>query len=334
MSALIDQYDGAFFDLDGVIYLGAQAIDGAADTMAELRRRGVSLMYVTNNAARSAQTVVDQLVDHGMGADMDTVLTSGQVAAANLADELPPHARILVAGSAALAELMTAAGFAVVESADDDPVAVIQGYEPKLRWPMLDEACLAIQRGARWYATNDDHSRPTERGLIPGMGGMIASIALAVGGEPEIFGKPYRPMLDVARARTGATQPIFVGDRLDTDVLGANNAAIDSLMVLSGSHGKAELLEADAAHRPTFIGPDVSALLAAPRRAAVDGFQSHCAAAHAWLDGHTVMTSAVPTTLDEQVDAAWAVLTLIWACRDAGKAVDATAVLEELNLVR
>jgi len=333
MTALIDAYDGAFFDLDGVIYLGSRVVDGAPATMAELGRRGTRIMYVTNNAARSAQTVVDHLTSLGLDASLDNVLTSAQVAAAHLKRELPQGARILVAGSSNLAGLMAEAGLTVVESADDDPVAVIQGYNPNLTWSTLDEACLAIQRGARWFATNDDASRPVDRGLVPGAGGMIAAIATALGGAPETFGKPFRPMLDVARARTGATRPIFVGDRLDTDVLGANRAGLDSLLVFSGAHGKSDLVAADADYRPTFIGADVGALLAPPRIATADDGTVACGGVVASVGDTGVMLSCVPQTLDGQLDAVWAVARLVWARADAGEATNAARALASLALV-
>ena len=103
---------------------------------------------------------------------------------------------------------------------------------------------LAVQRGARWYATNDDVSRPTDRGLLPGAGAAIAVVAATVGGRPTIFGKPFLPMLAEASRRTGASHALFVGDRIDTDIVGAANAGMDSLMVFTGAHGKADLLAA------------------------------------------------------------------------------------------
>ena len=334
MTALIDDYDGAFFDLDGVIYISAHAVDGAVDAMAALVARGVRVLYVTNNAARDAQTVIDQLTSLGFAADADTVLTSAQVGAAELARALPSGAKVLVAGSRNLVDLVAAAGLAPVFSADDEPVAVIQGYDPTLTWPMLDEVCLALQRGARWYATNGDLSRPTDRGLVPGVGGMIAAVAAAVGGEPITFGKPFRPMLDEAVRRSGASRPIFVGDRLDTDVVGANRAGLDSLLVFSGAHGKAELVLADASHRPTFIGADVRALLEPPRVAQVSEEASRCGAATATIADGEVRLSSVPPTRAGQLDAVWAVATLAWRQADAGHPVATRAALAPLTLVR
>ena len=334
MSALIGGYDGAFFDLDGVIYVGPQAVEGAADALAALVARGVHLMYVTNNAARDVHTVIDHLTSLGFPADASTVLTSAQVGAVELARALPSGAKVLVAGSRNLVDLIAAAGLTPVASADDDPIAVIQGYDPTMGWPLLDEACLAIQRGARWYATNDDQSRPTERGLVLGVGAMIAAIATMVGGEPATFGKPFRPMLDEAVRRSGASRPIFVGDRLDTDVIGANRAGIDSLLVFSGAHGKADLVAADPAHRPTFIGADVRALLEPARVARLTDASSSCGDVTATLRAGEVELSAVPQALAGQLDALWAVATLAWRQADAGRPIDFGRALTALPAVQ
>lgn len=330
MTALIDGYDAAFFDLDGVIYLGPLAVEGATSALGEVQRRGKRVMFVTNNAARAAQVVIDQLTTLGFHADADNVLTSAQVATARMARELPAGAKVLVAGSRSLADLVAEAGLVPVETAAEGPDAVVQGYDPAMTWPRLDEAALAIQAGARWYATNNDASRPTERGLVPGAGGAIAVVGLTVGGAPTIFGKPFRPMLDEAVLRTGATRPVFVGDRIDTDIVGAAGAGIDSLLVFTGAHGKADLVAAGPGERPTHIGADVRALLEPPREVLVDGPVATCRAQRAEAADGRVVLDGVPGSLAEQLDALWAVAALAW--RDPS--LDAAAALAALELVR
>jgi len=328
---LIDGYDAALFDLDGVLYLGPQPVPGAVAALQELDRSKVPVLYVTNNAAREAHVVIDQLRSLGYAADEHNVLTSAQVAAAALAEELPAGAKVLCAGSPNLAALLERAGFEVVYSATDAPDAAIQGYHPKLDWRMLDEVALAIQGGAAWYATNDDASRPTERGLVPGVGGAISVIQLVVGGEPTIFGKPHRPMLREAIRRSAASRPIFVGDRLDTDISGANGAGIDSLLVFTGAHGKFDLVHAAPELRPTHIGAGVSALLAEPRPLSVDGTLAECRGQVVVAeDGRAVLTSPVPQTEEAQLDALWATAQLAWS----RPGLDCAAVLEALTLVR
>lgn len=329
MSALLDRYDAVLFDLDGVIYLGPDPVEGAAQALAEVRRRGTRVMYVTNNAARPAQVVIDQLRGLGFAADADSVLTSAQVAAAMLPKELPAGAKVLVCGSANLAALLEQVGFRVVPSADDHPDAVIQGYDPDLSWRRLDEATLAVQAGARWFATNDDASRPTERGLVPGVGGQIAVIATALGGEPTTFGKPFRPMLDEAVRRTNAVRPIFVGDRLDTDIEGANAAGMDSLLVFSGAHGKFDLVTASSDAQPSCIGADVRALLEPARVATVTPGRAECAGQVAVVRGSRMELEQVPSGVSQQLDALWAIAQLAWL----DPSLDTADALSQLDAV-
>lgn len=312
MVALIDGYDAALFDLDGVVYLGPDPVPGVPAALAQLGRV-TRLMYVTNNAARPAATVVDQLRRLGIDAGLEQVLTSAQVASTALVDELPAGAKVLVCGSDSLASLFSDAGFAIVTSADDQPAAVIQGYFPTLNWALLEEAALAVQNGAAWYATNSDATRPTDRGLVPGAGAAIAVLSTVLQRQPTIFGKPYRPMMTEAIKRTQAERPIFVGDRLDTDIEGAVNAGIDSLMVFSGAHGKKDLVAAGVQAQPSYIGADVSALLRPPRIAAVEPDRARCGAQSATVDDGAIRLLTRPQGVEEQLDALWAITQLAWA---------------------
>lgn len=327
---LVDSYDAVYFDLDGVIYLGDHAVEGAVEAIASLRALGKPVMFVTNNAARSAQTVVDHLLRLGFEATLDDVLTSAQVAVRFIAKDLPAGARVLVSGSQNLVDLIAGEGFVPVHSADDQPVAVVQGYDPQMTWPRLDEAALAIQRGARWYATNNDGSRPTDRGLVPGAGGAIAAVAAAVGGEPTVFGKPYLPMLAEAARRTGAKRPLFVGDRIDTDIAGAANAGMDSLMVFTGAHGKADLVAAGPGERPTHVGPDLSALLQPARAVQHTPGRARCGAQVVEVTGQSLRLDRRPRSQPEQFDALMAIAWLAWA----NPGVRADGVLDELDQVR
>lgn len=328
---LIDGYDAALFDLDGVLYLGPQPVPGAVAALQALDAEEIRVLYVTNNAAREARVVIDQLRSLGYSADDHNVLTSAQVAAAGLAEQLPAGATVLCAGSPNLAGLLERAGFEVVYSAADKPVAVIQGYHPKMDWRVLDEVCLAIQGGARWYATNDDASRPTDRGLVPGVGGAVSVVRLVVGGEPIVFGKPHQPMLREAIRRAAATRPIFVGDRLDTDISGANGAGIDSLLVFTGAHGKEDLVQASPERRPTHIGAGVSALLAPVRPLSLSADRAECRGQVVTADqGRAVLAGPVPPGAEEQLDVLWAVAQLAWN----QPKLDCRALLESLTLVR
>ncbi|MDF1488035.1 HAD-IIA family hydrolase [Tessaracoccus caeni] len=329
MSALAESYDAALFDLDGVVYLGPYAIEGVPDALAELRATGVRLGFVTNNAARTPATVAEHLRELGIDASETDVVNSTQATLRLLRQDLPHGARILAVGTEALVEQLQGAGFTVVTSRHDEPVAVVQGYHPAIEWRQLDDAALAIQAGAQWYATNPDFTRPGPEGLVPGCGAQVGVIQLCVTVTPKMAGKPFRPLLDETVARLEAAHPLFVGDRLDTDILGAHNVGMDSLFVFTGAHGKADLASAAPDHRPTFIGSSVAALLQPAREVSVmAGFATCRGHAVDALSG-VVHAQSVPDDLEGQLDVLWAGLNLAWS-----EGADVGPLLERLDLVR
>ena len=326
---IIAEHDVAFFDLDGVIYLGPIAVPGAVQGIADVRASGARVMFVTNNAARSADAVAEHLTELGFAAGSDDLITSAQVAVEVLAEQLPAGSLLLVTGTKNLVELARSAGFRTTETADDDPDAVLQGYNPGIEWRLLDEASIAVQRGATWYGTNDDLNRPTDRGLVPGLGAQLAVVASTVRQQPIVFGKPHAPMLDFAVKHTGAQRPIFVGDRIDTDIMGGNRAGMPTLLVFTGAHGKRDLLEAGPGDRPTFIGADLRALLEPARVATQDGDAWRCGAATAQLrDGSLVMDGPLDAEA-AQLDALWALANLVWTT--GADATEALGLLDQLR---
>ena len=265
MKAVIDAYDTAVFDLDGVIYLGEVAVPGVAEAITALRERGVRVGFVTNNAARSPQVVADHLQDLGIDATPDDVVTSAQAVARLMSIRFAAGSPVLVAGTPALEAEIRAVGLTPVASSKDHPVAVVVGYAPQLRWSDLNDACFAVQAGAVWYGCNPDRTRPQVEGQAIGLGAMLDTMRVTMPEqEPILAGKPRRPLLDETLRRLGATHPIFVGDRLDTDIEGAHVVGIDSLFVLSGSHGSEDLLAAPPERRPTYMAADISGLLHPP----------------------------------------------------------------------
>jgi HAD superfamily hydrolase (TIGR01450 family) len=261
VTALVDGYDLVILDLDGVVYLGPEPVPGAVEAVNRLRARGTALVYATNNAARRPDEVAAVLTGLGIPATADEVLTSPQAAAALLADRLPAGAPVLIVGTDALAAEVAGAGLAPVSSADDKPVAVVQGYGPNVGWPELAEACVAVRGGAWWVATNADRTLPSARGPLPGNGSLIAALATALDRQPDdVVGKPAPTLFERAAQRTGAGRPLVVGDRLDTDIEGAVRARMDSLLVLTGVTRPADLLAAPPHRRPTHIGADLTAL--------------------------------------------------------------------------
>lgn len=329
MTALVGGYDAALFDLDGVIYLGPVAIEGVPESLARLRDLGTQIGFVTNNAARTPQAVAEHLVELGMQADVSDVVNSTQATIRMLAQDLPSGSKLLVVGTEALSEQLAGGGFTPVRTLEEQPIAVVQGYHPDLDWKLLELGAIAIQQGAAWYATNPDMTRPTERGILPGCGAQVAVVRACVDIDPKIAGKPFRPLLDETVLRLGAERPIFVGDRTDTDIMGANTVGMDSLFVFTGAHGKYDLAVAEPIGRPTHISYDVAGLLEPARDLQVETAAVTCRGQRVEvLDGQARLVTT-PEGVEEQLDALWAALHVIWHM-----GFDSHAVLEQLELVR
>ncbi len=259
---LAREYDVALLDLDGVVYLGPDAVPHAPDALESAREAGMRLAFVTNNAARTPAAVARHLSELGISAEPDEVVTSAQAAAHVLADRLPSGARVLVLGDDGLFEALRERGLEPVLSAEDAPAAVVQGYSPTLGWRQLAEGAVAINRGLPWVATNLDRTVPSARGPLPGNGSMVAALQHATGHDPDIAtGKPDPTMHLESVERTGAKRPLIVGDRLDTDIEGAVRAECASLLVFTGVTTAADLLAAPESRRPTYLGLDLRALL-------------------------------------------------------------------------
>ncbi len=260
---LVDRYDAVLLDLDGVVYLGEEPVPGAVEAIARLRSAGVPVGYVTNNASRGAGEVAALLNKLGIAAVAAEVVTAAQASARLLAERFPPGTPVLVVGSDALRAEVELAELVPVREAGTAE-AVVQGYGPQVGWADLAEASVAIRAGALWVATNTDKTLPSPRGPLPGNGSLVAALATALGRQPDVVvGKPEPTLLWSAAKSRGAQRPLFVGDRLDTDILGAHRAGFDSLLVLTGVSTAAEAELAPAAERPTYVGGDLGALFAA-----------------------------------------------------------------------
>jgi HAD superfamily hydrolase (TIGR01450 family) len=246
-------YDCLFVDLDGVVYRGPHAVAHAVDALNAFAGR---VVYVTNNASRTPQTVAGQLSSYGLRVVPGDVVTSAQAAAAHLAGLVPAGSRVLVTGGDGLVQAVKAHGLQVVPSADEAE-AVVQGYSPSLAWKDLAEASYALARDIPWVASNTDMSVPTARGIAPGNGTLVAAVAAATGRKPVVTGKPHEPIMELARSRAGAARPLVIGDRLDTDIAAARAAAMDSLLVLTGVNSWRDLLTLSPEQLPTFVAPDL-----------------------------------------------------------------------------
>lgn len=312
MTSLARQHDCLLLDLDGTVFRGHAPTEGAVQTLADV---GCRSLFVTNNATRSAAEVAEHLRQLGFTASPDDVVTSAQSAARMLSRELPAAAKVLVVGTEALAGEVTAVGLTPVHSFADQPVAVIQGLSQTIGWPELAEAALAIRAGAYWVATNIDATLPTERGLLPGNGSLVAALRTATGAQPQVAGKPAPVLMYDALARGEFATPLVVGDRLDTDIAGANAAELPSLMVLTGVNNARDAVFAIPQERPTHVGLDLRSLLANAETLAV-------AAQPAWKTevdaGAVTVTATGQESGDDGLSVVRAVARAIWDAPAAG----------------
>ncbi|MCV7229466.1 HAD-IIA family hydrolase [Mycolicibacterium komossense] len=257
MTSFVQQFDCLLLDLDGTVFRGHEPTEGAVDSLSDLPIRA---LFVTNNASRSADEVAAHLRGLGFTADGADIVTSAQSGAHLLADQLPPGSRVLVIGTESLANEISTVGLEPVRSFDDQPAAVVQGHSPETGWANLAEAVLAIRAGAKWVATNVDRTLPSERGLLPGNGSMVAAVRAATDTAPQVAGKPSPTLMADALSRGDFHTPLVVGDRMDTDIAGAIAAELPSLMVLTGVSSARDVVHAIPSERPTFLAHDLRAL--------------------------------------------------------------------------
>ena len=281
---LASQFDTLLFDLDGVIYVGPDAVPYATTVVTAMQARKITCAYVTNNAFRTPQAVADHLTELGFSCNVEDVVTSPQAAVPLLATRIPTGSRVLVIGGEGIVQILREAGYVPVSSLDEDPQAVIQGFSPDMMWRDLAEASYAVASGLPWIATNPDLTFPTPRGIAPGNGSMVRLVSTATGREPDaVAGKPEPPLLNEALRRTGARAALMIGDRLDTDISAGHRVGIPSLLVMTGVTTARDLLLAQGDERPEFVGSDLRVLLRPYPQVTVAAEGASCQESRAWL---------------------------------------------------
>lgn len=247
-------------DADGVLWRGHHALPGVADFFDLLRTRQIPYIIATNNSARPEADVVERLARAGVVIEESRVLTSSQATALCL-PRLAPHARrVLVLGGEWLSLVLTRAGYQVVEQ---DADAVIVGIDWNLTYDKLKRATREIRRGAKFIGTNADKTFPSEEGIVPGAGAILAALEAASETTPIVIGKPERTLFDLAVERMGVAPEATasLGDRLETDIAGGHRAGLKSILVLTGVTTRAQL--AQSALQPDWVFEDLVALRAA-----------------------------------------------------------------------
>jgi len=253
-------YDAMLLDLDGVVYIGPDAVPSAPEAVGKARAAGAKVAFVTNNAGRTPARIAEHLTQLGVAATPEDVVTSAEAAARLVSERHPAGSDVLVVGDTGLRQAVRKMGLRPVTVASDTVVAVVQGYARGMTRDLLDQGTLAVSRGALYVASNTDATAPTEWGVTPANGSFVRVIAHATGVEPVVAGKPMRPLHEEGIRRTGARNPLIVGDRLDTDIEGATVHGAASLLVLSGVVTPADAVAAPEHQRPSYLAWDVSGM--------------------------------------------------------------------------
>ena len=326
--SVLAKYDGLLLDLDGVLYLGREAIPFAAEAVKQAEARGCAAAYVTNNASRSPTEIASQLMSYGITCQPDQVLTSAQVAVEWLTENYPECRRVLAVGGPGLREALNDCGLTVSGRFEDVEQVVVQGFGPDVSWRDLAQASYALRAGCTWVATNLDLTVPTSEGEALGNGSLVAALTAATGRMPDVStGKPAAAPFLTAAARLKSDRPLVVGDRLDTDIAGGVAAGFDSLLVLTGVGTVHDLLEAPPTLRPTHVGADLRGIFApaAPLTARPKVTLRGWSCDERIADGHVEITLSGH---GDWLDGVRAVAMSTWWVRDAGQSATYDAALD------
>lgn len=255
-------------DMDGVLYRGDTIIPGTGELIAFLRAQEIGFVLATNNATRTPQQFVDKLAGMGVTVYTHEVLTSSLATAGYLAGIAPPGTRVFVVGMDGLRTALDEAGFCLV---NDGAEFVVVGMDFAVCYQQLAQASLQIRAGAQFIGTNPDLTFPSEQGIMPGAGSLLALLQAATAVTPTVVGKPGTAMMEQAMARMGANPATtaMLGDRLETDILAGKRAGLHTLLVLSGVTDRALL--ADSEIQPDLVFEDVAELQAVWARSLAAG---------------------------------------------------------------
>jgi len=248
-------------DMDGVLWHGSVAMPGLVEFFQTLRDKEIRFILATNNASLTQDQYVDKLAGMGVNVEAEQILTSGLATALYLSQQVEPAGtQVFVVGEDGATQPLLAQGFTLTGLYEQTADIVVCGKDQGLSWDKLATATLNIRAGAKFIGTNGDTTLPTERGVTHGNGAILAALQVATGVAPTIIGKPEPIMYQQAMTLLGTDKEstVAIGDRLETDILGAVRTGIRSIMVLTGISGETDLQT--SAYQPTWVMSDIRAI--------------------------------------------------------------------------
>lgn len=246
-------------DMDGTIYLDDRLFDGTAEFLAHVQAIGGRVMYLTNNSSKSVESYVDKLSRMGLRAAPEDFLTSVNATVLYLRQK--NHRKIYAFGTASFRQQLRQGGLPVTDVLAEDIDCLCMGFDTELTFQKLEDACILLNRGVEYVATNPDWVCPTWYGSVPDCGSVAEMLYRATGRRPRFIGKPEPDMVELAVKETNFTkeQTILLGDRLYTDIKSGVRAGVDTVLVLSGEATLKDLAASDV--KPTYVMKDIREFL-------------------------------------------------------------------------
>ncbi|WP_456395652.1 HAD-IIA family hydrolase [Thermococcus sp.] len=255
---------GIIFDMDGVLYRGNTPIEGAKQVIEFLKERKIPFLFLTNNSTRTALMYREKLRSMGIDVPEESIVTSGLATRLYMERHFNPG-KIFVIGGRGLHEEMEHLNWGTV-SVDDarrgdwrEVEYVVTGLDTGLTYEKLKYAALAIRNGAVFIGTNPDTTYPSEEGIVPGAGSILAALRASTDREPLIIGKPHEPVWEIVREKLKAGEVWVVGDRLDTDIAFAKRIGARAVMVLTGVNSLRDVEKSEI--EPDLILPSIKGLI-------------------------------------------------------------------------
>ena len=248
-------------DMDGTLYLDETLFDGAAEFLRYVKESGGSYLFLTNNSSKSGEAYVEKMRRLGIEATRDDFLTSVDATIHHLRKHGGQDKLYYVCGTESFKAQLREAGFHLTDDRDAAVDMLLMGFDTELTFRKLEDACILLDRGVEYVATNPDWVCPTWYGYVPDCGSVCEMLRKATGRSPYVIGKPKPDMVNMAIniVNLSSEETVVVGDRLYTDIACGVNAGVDTILVLSGETKREDVKTSSV--KPTFILQDIKELL-------------------------------------------------------------------------